>query len=91
MYCLWLDNPGMDLATLGSKLRSPPLEARSVARMIIEAIRAEKLPYERRRLKEVLSIYGVRTGGTYIPQHPYFELARDSGYIELTEKESEKE
>jgi hypothetical protein len=86
-YHLWLQNPALDLDALGSKLRSPPLAARSVAKMIIEAIKADRLPYERKRLREVLRIYGIHSGGTYIPQHPYFELARDSGYNEQMEKE----
>lgn len=90
-YHLWLENPTLDLDALGSQLRAPPLAARNVAKLIIEAIKANKLPYEKRRLREVMRVYGVHSGGTYIPQHPYFKLAKDSGYTDLVEKEVQNE
>lgn len=87
-YFLWLKHPKKDLEHLGKELRSPPVAPRAVAKMIIEAIKANKLPYEKRRLREVLGIYGMHVGGTYIPQHPYFQLARDCGYNEWMEKQA---
>lgn len=86
-YHLWLDNPTVSLNGIGAMLRSPPTPARSVAKMVLEAIRAEGVPYEKRRLREVLRLYRQPVGGRYMEAHPYFEMATDSGYNELVEKE----
>ncbi|KUJ15531.1 ribonuclease H-like protein [Mollisia scopiformis] len=86
-YYLWLDNPTLKLEDIGAMLRSPPMTARAVSTMILEAITADKLPYQKSRLREVLKIQAIYTDGNYIPEHRYFELARDSGYNELREQE----
>ncbi|KAE8452433.1 hypothetical protein EG329_000335 [Mollisiaceae sp. DMI_Dod_QoI] len=90
-YHLWLDNPSLGLDAIGAMLRSPPLSVRSVAKMILEAIKSNGIPYEKRRLREVLRLYAMTAGGKYIEQHPYFELARDSGYNELIGEAEKKE
>ncbi|CZR57937.1 uncharacterized protein PAC_07827 [Phialocephala subalpina] len=86
-YYLWLDNPRIGLDGIGAMLRSPPTSARSVAKMVLEAIRAEGMPYEKRRLRGVLRVWRMPVGGRYMEEHPYFEMARDSGYNEEVEKE----
>lgn len=54
-YFLWHANIDLDPASIGTLLREPPLQIGTVTRYILEAVKQEKLPYDKVRLKtEVL-------------------------------------
>ena len=53
-YFVWYENPGLSLAEIAALLREVPLQTSTVMNYILEAIRLEKLPYEKERLREVL-------------------------------------
>ncbi len=72
-YFLWANNPSLKLEEIGSMLRSPPISTRNVAIMILEAVRTEKLPYEKERLRDVLAKW--RTwGARYVVSSRYKRL-----------------
>lgn len=54
VYALWYYNPSLSIAEIASMLRDPPLRNSTVASYILDAIRLEKLRFEKERLKSVL-------------------------------------
>jgi hypothetical protein len=53
-YALWHLNPLLSISDIGAMLRDPPLQPSTVMNYILEAIRVEKLPFEKDRLRTVL-------------------------------------
>lgn len=53
-YFLWHLNPTLTLRDMAALLRETPLQTSTVINYILEAIRMEKLPYRRERLRTVL-------------------------------------
>ncbi|KAL8344622.1 hypothetical protein RB601_004912 [Gaeumannomyces tritici] len=49
-YRVWLDNPDLDPPAVAALVRDPPLQPDAVLGYILEAVRAERLPYDRGRL-----------------------------------------
>lgn len=56
VYALWYYNSSLSIADIASMLRDPPLRNSTVAVYILEAIRLEKLPFEKERLKTALQV-----------------------------------
>jgi hypothetical protein len=54
VYALWYHNPSLSISEVASMLRDPPLRSSTVAAYILEAVRLEKLPFEKERLRMVL-------------------------------------
>ncbi len=59
-YALWQHNK-LDIPTITTTLRDPPLKESTVTTYILEAIRVEKLPYDKDRLKAVFEILPPQT------------------------------
>jgi hypothetical protein len=78
-YFIWIENPNLELSEIGAMLRSPPLSVRSVATMILEAVRLEHMPYEKRRLKAVLAAWRTM-GAQYVVNLRYGDLEKACGY-----------
>jgi hypothetical protein len=55
-YALWYNNPTLTLADCGAMLRDPPLKTTTITAYILDAVRLEKLPFEKERLREVLGM-----------------------------------
>lgn len=56
-YFVWQANDGMKPADVARLLRDPPLQTGTVIGYILDAIQAEKLPFQKERLRsEVLSL-----------------------------------
>jgi exonuclease 3'-5' domain-containing protein 2 len=53
-YALWHFNPLLSVTEIGTILRDPPLQPSTVMNYILDAVRVEKLPYNKDRLKAVL-------------------------------------
>jgi acid phosphatase family membrane protein YuiD len=53
-YFLWYHNPDLSLPDIAALLREIPLQTTTVVNYILEAARAEKLPFEKERLRDVL-------------------------------------
>jgi hypothetical protein len=55
-YFLWYNNEGLTPESIAALLRTPPLKTNTVVSYILEVIIAEKLPYQKTRLRnEVLA------------------------------------
>ena len=54
-YFIWHEHPELSLSEIAAMLREVPLQISTVVNYILEAIRVEKLPYRRERLREVLA------------------------------------
>jgi hypothetical protein len=53
-YFIWYNNPSLSLPEIAALLREIPLQTTTVVNYIVEAIRVEKLPFEKQRLRDVL-------------------------------------
>lgn len=53
-YFIWHDHPSKSIEDIAAMLRDPPLQTNTVVNYVLEAVRMEKLPFEKERLKEVL-------------------------------------
>jgi hypothetical protein len=53
-YALWQFNPLLSVSEIGAILRDPPLQPSTVMSYVLDAIRVEKLSYDRDRLKALL-------------------------------------
>jgi len=55
-YALWYHNSSLSIAEIASMLRDPPLRNSTVAAYILDSVRLEKLPFEKKRLRKVLQV-----------------------------------
>ncbi|TAQ85859.1 hypothetical protein B7494_g5808 [Chlorociboria aeruginascens] len=53
-YFIWYHNPDMAVPEIAALLRAVPLQTNTVVTYILDAVRGEKLPFEKARLREVL-------------------------------------
>ncbi|CZT02554.1 uncharacterized protein RCO7_06244 [Rhynchosporium graminicola] len=79
-YFLWYENPELSLDDVGKMLRSPPLTGRAVAVSILEAIRREKVPFDKRRLREVLGKWRGM-GNKWVVGTRYGALEKECGFV----------
>lgn len=56
-YFLWHGNDDLSVDDVAKLLRDPPLQLLTVCGYILEAVRVEKLAYDRVRLRQVLDLY----------------------------------
>jgi exonuclease 3'-5' domain-containing protein 2 len=56
VYALWYHNSSLSIAEIASMLRDPPLRNSTVAAYILDSVRLEKLPFEKKRLRKVLQV-----------------------------------
>ncbi|KAG0645265.1 Werner syndrome ATP-dependent helicase [Hyphodiscus hymeniophilus] len=54
-YFLWYHNPELSLPDIAALLREVPLQTTTVINYILESVRAERLPFEKERLRGVLA------------------------------------
>lgn len=66
-YALWHHNLELSVAAVAAILRDPPLQTSTVTNYILEAVRVEKLPADRERLRGVMEPLpeSVREGRRY--------------------------
>jgi hypothetical protein len=76
-YFLWHENPELSLTDIAALLREVPLAKSTVVSYILDAIKFERVPYERERLKDVLGMLPEDIVG-----HRYKTLAKDCGIWE---------
>jgi len=55
-YFIWKDDPSLSIHDIAALLRETPLQPSTVVNYIVEAIRLEKLPFEKERLKGLLEV-----------------------------------
>jgi len=55
-YFLWHHNPALSISDIAALLREVPLQQMTVANYIADAVKLEKLPVEKERMREVLSM-----------------------------------
>lgn len=55
-YYIWYRNPDLSLQEIAALLRDTPLQTTTVVNYILEAIRLEKLPFEKEKLSRVLKV-----------------------------------
>lgn len=78
-YFLWSQNPELSLEEIAVLLRDPPLQTRTVASYILEAVKLEELPYEQGRLKDVLKLWQGAGGTKGAMAFRYRGLEKDVG------------
>src|SRR6266536_786012 len=78
-YFLWSFNPELSLGEIAALLRDPPLQTRTVASYILEAIKLEELPYEHDRLRHVLRLWQGAGGAKGVMEFRYRGLEKDVG------------
>ncbi len=54
VYALWHFNPELSITEIAAMLRDPPLQKSTICNYILEAVRLEKLQFEKERLKNIL-------------------------------------
>lgn len=79
-YFLWSENPDLSLNEIGALLRSPPLNVRTVAIMILEAVRVERMPFDKARLRTVLSAWRA-WGAKYVVNVRYKGLEEECDFV----------
>lgn len=56
-YFIWHNNNDLSVDSIAQLLRDPPLQLLTVCGYILEAVKVERLAYDRVRLKQVLDLY----------------------------------
>ncbi|POS79429.1 3'-5' exonuclease [Diaporthe helianthi] len=56
-YFIWHGNDDLSLDDIAKLLRDPPLQVVTVSSYILEAVKAERLVYDKARLRQVLDLY----------------------------------
>lgn len=56
-YFIWHSNDDLSVDSIAKLLRDPPLQLLTVCGYILEAVKVEKLAYDRVRLRQVLDLY----------------------------------
>lgn len=54
VYALWNFNPKLSMTEIAAMLRDPPLQKSTICTYVLEAVRLEKLPFEKGRIKDIL-------------------------------------
>ena len=81
-YYIWILNPELTVPEIAAVLRSPPLQTRTVAHYILEAVKLESLRYDRDRLRGVLSLWKRSGGAKGVLARRYWKLEAEVGFVD---------